>query len=397
MQSQRVTEHVEQITDRQREVARLVAEGRSNPEIAEALGISLAGAKYHVSELLGRLGVERRQNVADWYREHAGPVVPARSRWSRLRALWPLGALAAVGVPLAVLAVALANGRAEVPPDATPTATLVAMATATEITEPTPVPTEPASPSTDRMPIFFAYEVREGDTLAEIASRFGVGEDDVIWNNPDVEDAKEIMPGQILQIPSVPGILHSVRVNETVTAIAARYDADWRDIVEFKANGFRGDPNNLVPGSLILVPGGRVMPLTVGPPPRPGASTSASADMWMWPVAGTLIAPFGPLHPEGIDIGAAVGTPIVAASSGTATFVGGNPCCDSGYHVIIDHGDGYETLYAHLSDFAVTQGQYVDAGNTIGWVGMTGRTEEPHVHFEIHRNGVYQDPLAYLP
>ena len=117
----------------------------------------------------------------------------------------------------------------------------------------------------------------------------------------------------------------------------------------------------------------------------------------MWPVGGALTSPYGPAHPLGIDIAAPVGTTITAASAGTVTFVGGNPCCSYGYHVIIDHGNGYETLYAHLSDFGVVGGQYVNAGEAVGWIGMTGRTTGPHVHFELRRNGVYQDPLGYLP
>lgn len=253
----------------------------------------------------------------------------------------------------------------------------------------------------EKIPIFFEYEVKGGDTLIAIADRFGIDVDHIIWNNSDVQNANDIAPGQRLQIPSVDGIIHSVRVNETVTEIAARYDADWREIVEFRANGLSGDPNNILPGTQILVPGGRVVPLVVAPPPRPGAATTAdpaaSAGGWVWPTAGALTSAYGPAHPLGIDIAAPVGSTITAASGGTVTFVGGNPCCSYGYHVIIDHGNGYETLYAHLSDFAVAGGQWVNAGEAIGWIGMTGRTTGPHVHFELRRNGVYQDPLGYLP
>ena len=117
----------------------------------------------------------------------------------------------------------------------------------------------------------------------------------------------------------------------------------------------------------------------------------------MWPAAGSLTSPYGPAHPLGIDVAAAWGSPIYAASTGTVAFTGGNPCCSYGYHVIIDHGDGYETLYAHLNDFAVSPGAVVNAGDVIGWIGMTGRTTGPHVHFEIRRNGDYQDPMQYLP
>ncbi|MCK9486597.1 MAG: LysM peptidoglycan-binding domain-containing M23 family metallopeptidase [Dehalococcoidia bacterium] len=250
----------------------------------------------------------------------------------------------------------------------------------------------------EKIPIFFEYEVSPGDTLGQIADRFGVRVDHIVWNNSDVQNANDIAPGQRLQIPSVPGIIHSVRVDETVTEIADRYDADWREIVEFRANGLDNDPNNILPSTLILVPGGRRVPLEVALPDRPGTgSVEPGAGGWAWPVAGALTSPYGPAHPLGIDIAAPVGSTIYAATSGTVTFVGGNPCCSYGYHVIIDHGNGYETLYAHLSDFAVGGGQYVNAGEAIGWIGMTGRTTGPHVHFEVRRNGVYQNPLIYLP
>ncbi|MCA9857131.1 MAG: LysM peptidoglycan-binding domain-containing protein, partial [Dehalococcoidia bacterium] len=107
----------------------------------------------------------------------------------------------------------------------------------------------------EKIPIFWEYEVQAGDTLSGIAARFGIGVDYIKWNNVDVADTNAIYPGLILQIPSVEGIVHSVKVNETVTEIATKYEADWRDIVEFRANGLAGDPNNIQPGSLILVPG----------------------------------------------------------------------------------------------------------------------------------------------
>lgn len=255
------------------------------------------------------------------------------------------------------------------------------------------------SESSGRIPIFLEYEVQSGDTLGAIASRFGVSVNYIVWNNVDVHNANDISPGQLLQIPSVEGIIHSVRVDETVTQIATLYDADWRDIVEFRANNLSGDPNNIQPGSLILVPGGRVVPLVVAPPERPGASVNPGAGLggWVWPAQGMLSSPFSPSHPLGIDVAAPVGTPVTAAGNGLVSFAGGNPCCSYGYHIIIDHGDGYETLYAHLGSFAVSGGEWVNAGQVIGYLGLTGRTTGPHVHFELRRNGVYQDPLNYLP
>ena len=90
------------------------------------------------------------------------------------------------------------------------------------------------------------------------------------------------------------------------------------------------------------------------------------------------------------------GSAVAAAKSGQVTFAGGNPCCSYGFHIIIDHGDGYETVYAHLSDFAVGNGQFVNAGDIIGFSGNSGRSTGPHLHFEVMVQGVYQDPNKFL-
>ncbi|MFA7248712.1 MAG: peptidoglycan DD-metalloendopeptidase family protein [Dehalococcoidia bacterium] len=259
----------------------------------------------------------------------------------------------------------------------------------------------------DKVPVFFEYKVQSGDTVSGVASRFGIRSTYVTWNNADVTNANSLTVGQTLQVPSVEGIIHSVRLGETVSEIADRYDANAQDIIEFPANGLQGDPNRLREGSQILVPGGRKVDIApaIAPPRQPAAVVAAvpaapAATVgggWAWPVRGLLTSPFGPAHPLGIDVAIPTGTPIVAASAGTVSFVGGNPCCSYGYHIIIDNGSGYETMYAHLSGFTVKKGDRVAAGQRIGSSGTTGNSTGPHLHFELHRNGVVQDPMQYLP
>lgn len=287
-------------------------------------------------------------------------------------------------------------------------------------------PERPAQ-QTDRTAIFLEYKVQNGDTVSGIASRFGISAKYISWNNVDIlSDVDTLAPGMTLQIPMVEGIVHSVRFGETVSEIAARYDAKARDIVEFRANGLAGDPNRLREGTLILVPGGRVVPLAPQAAPRPAptpapavvaasaprvaappppapvpaaavAPAPASAGGWVWPGTGPLTSPYGPSHPLGIDIGTGYGAPILAARDGTVTFAGGNPCCSYGYHVIIAHDGGYETLYAHLSTLTASLGQKVRAGDIVGYSGTSGRVTGPHLHFEIHRNGTTMNPSAFLP
>jgi murein DD-endopeptidase MepM/ murein hydrolase activator NlpD len=119
----------------------------------------------------------------------------------------------------------------------------------------------------------------------------------------------------------------------------------------------------------------------------------------VWPVYGPISSYMDYSHPLGIDIDLYnnPGAPIVAATSGTVTFAGGNSCCSYGYHVIIVSPDGIETLYAHFSGFAVSSGQTVNQGQVIGYGGCTGYCTGNHLHFEVFDNGVRVDPLAYLP
>lgn len=261
---------------------------------------------------------------------------------------------------------------------------------------------------TDRTPIFFEYKVQNGDTVSGIAARFGIGVRYISWNNVDIlSDVDSLTPGMTLQIPSVEGIIHSVRFGENVSEIAARYDAKVRDIVEFRANGLAGDPNRLREGTLILVPGGRIVPLAPATRPAPAApvapagaaarTTASATSGWVWPGAGPMTSPYGPSHPLGIDIGTGYGAAIVAARDGTISFAGGNPCCSYGYHVIIAHDGGYETLYAHLSAITAQLGQKVKAGEIVGYSGTSGRVTGPHLHFELRRNGTTMNPSAFLP
>lgn len=256
-------------------------------------------------------------------------------------------------------------------------------------------------------PVFYEYEVQPGDTVSGIAARYGIGIDYILWNNIDViDDANSLMIGAKLQIPAVEGIIHSASYGETVSDLAVEYDSTTEAIVNYEANGFGGDPNLLPVGALILIPGGRLI-APVAPDVVPGSSEDPaspswtppplSLPSWLWPAYGPITSQFGPAHPLGIDISMVVNTPIAAAMSGTVTFVGGNPCCSYGNHIIIDHGDGTETRYAHLSQFYVSAGQWVNAGDIIGASGNTGYSTGPHLHFEIRVNGVPVNPLSYLP
>ncbi len=123
---------------------------------------------------------------------------------------------------------------------------------------------------------------------------------------------------------------------------------------------------------------------------------SRSATRLVWPAYGPITSYYGPSHPLGIDIGQSTGD-IVAATDGTITFAGGDPCCSYGNYVIIDSPAGIRTLYAHFSAIYVKQGQPVKAGQALGHVGCTGHCTGNHLHFETIVNGVRVDPMTLLP
>lgn len=131
-------------------------------------------------------------------------------------------------------------------------------------------------------------------------------------------------------------------------------------------------------------------------PDAPSGPTSASG--FIWPTAGAITSGYGPrwgtFH-YGLDIGAPTGTPVYAVKDGTVSFAG----WQGGYgnFVIVDHGGGVVTRYGHLSQFASSAGQPVRQGQLIAYVGSTGDSTGPHLHFEVRINGGFQDPLPYLP
>ena len=116
-----------------------------------------------------------------------------------------------------------------------------------------------------------------------------------------------------------------------------------------------------------------------------------------WPVNGATTKLCDPDHYGAIDLAATYGTDVKTAAEGTVVFVGGNPCCSYGYHVIVDHGDGLRTLYAHLQGFDTAIDSRVEKDEVIGRVGTTGNTKGPHLHFEVKKGDEFLDPRAYLP
>jgi len=295
-----------------------------------------------------------------------------------------------------------------------------------------PVEAPPIAPTT--------YAVQAGDTMYSIARKHGVSVDAVLWAN-NLSDANTLKAGQKLVIPPSTGKLHTVKDGDTIEALALTYSVSRSGIAT--VNGL-SETVALKPGQRLLIPvsvkppagdpafipaplqaasseepvpipqDGSPIPEDAGTGSPTPPSTSALSSMFSatpgimtptgaprvtitnrtiskmdWPISVNppkvgVSQKFRPGH-TGVDIYAPQGTTIKAAAAGTVKMAEKNPDGFSGYGwiVIIDHGDGVSTWYAHCGSFDVKTGDKVKAGDSLGTVGMTGRTTGPHLHFEV--------------
>ena len=270
------------------------------------------------------------------------------------------------------------------------------------------------------------YIVRDGDTLATIAQFFGLRPNTILWAN-SLPNGNLIFPGQHLAILPADGVMVTVKDGDTVDSLASTYNVEAKAIRDYPGNGL-GTAGTLRSGQQVMIPGGtppkppEPTPTPVPPAPAPApapapqqASAPAPAPQpssghFIWPTSGTITQYYGPtsltLEPaylgyahfhQGLDIANNMYTPIVAADAGTVTFAGWTTI-GYGYAVQIDHGNGLATWYGHMAQMpAVQAGQHVSQGQYIGPMGSTGASTGPHVHFGVLKNGVWDDPIKYLP
>ena len=240
------------------------------------------------------------------------------------------------------------------------------------------------------------YTVAEGDTLASIGSKFDVSIDTIKWAN-DL-DSEIIKAGEVLDIPPVTGVVHKVSAGDNIYTVAKKYHVDAQNIVNFPFNDFVDtDTFQLTPGQILYVPNG-----TIEVAPKP-VETSFYAQIqagvegtstFLWPTSGSITT-YPVWYHMALDIANASAPSILASDTGTVTYTG---CLAYGYgcHIIIDHANGYQTLYGHLSSIEVSAGQAVTKGQRVGVMGSTGRSTGTHLHFEIRSGGVQLNPLGFL-
>jgi len=250
------------------------------------------------------------------------------------------------------------------------------------------------------------YVVIDGDTLWSIARQFNLTTDTVRYANK-LEDENSVKPGQTLTILPMVGLVHTVAQGDSLEGIAARYKASKELIIS--QNDLYGE--DITPGMQLLVPDGEIpalpKPVVVPAPAQKktdsssqgGGYGSASAitrsGSFQFPTIVGSMGFYNGYHNWAIDIPNSLGTPIFAADSGRIVEAQYGYNGGYGNTILIDHGDGAQTRYAHMSSLAIIGG-YVTKGQVIGYMGSTGSSTGSHLHFEIIINGLRQNPISYF-
>ena len=226
----------------------------------------------------------------------------------------------------------------------------------------------------------FSYDAAQGDTVQSVAQKFNISENTVRWVNNLKSD--DLSVGQHLLILPLSGALHRVAQGETVESIAALYDSTADRI---RTANHLSDTDTVYSGEALIVPGGDSA-LNVSPALATTTLTMQQDIFFKIPTTGWN---WGKLHADNaVDIANACGTPVYASAQGFVTQAQSDGW-NNGYgsYVAIDHGNGIETVYAHLSAVFVSSGAFVHSGDMIGTTGSTGRVDGIsgcHLHFEVH-------------
>jgi murein DD-endopeptidase MepM/ murein hydrolase activator NlpD len=230
-------------------------------------------------------------------------------------------------------------------------------------------------------PKLMEYHVKPGDSLSGIALLFGTDIETLAELN-QIANPNRIVAGDIIEILTVSGSVHDVTDGETLASISELYGVEEEVIVV--ANNLTEDAA-LERGERVIVPGGTL------------SRSSYASQSFTWPLRGVLTSGYGWRNGKfhaAIDIAAPLGTPFYASAGGRVTHAGYLGAY--GIMVEVDHGAGYLTRYAHAKSLVVDVGMTVSQGQELGYVGVTGNTTGPHVHFELHLHGERLNPLDFL-
>jgi len=282
--------------------------------------------------------------------------------------------------------------------------------------------TAPAAEAQSRYD-FIIYEVQEGDSIWEIAQSFGLAPETILWANPNKlrDNPAAIYPGQTLDIPPVDGVVQYWIEGDGLTAVSTFFDLTPEDIINWPGNNLSMETignlalPNIEPGARIFAPGGsrpfqdwttllftrdetaesqiwgegKCAPTNLGP---------IGSGSYIWPTIqhGVIGYDFTPeVNHWGVDLGGGKDSPIYVVDHGVVVYAGWS---DWGYGnvIAVDHGNGMQTIYAHLNSFAIGCGDFTYQGDVIGYMGSTGNSSGPHLHFEIRSGSSRLNPHKYI-
>jgi LysM repeat protein len=253
---------------------------------------------------------------------------------------------------------------------------------------------------------FQMHEIARGETPNIIAGQYGISAETLLGGNTWLsQESNQLQVGAQLVILPVDGVLHKVRAGETIESIAELYRVSTADIIAYAPNNLEFPFYRLVPDSELVIPGASIGQFFFTAP-KSVATNAAGQPQWkvfgtgsyIWPVNGRCITQFyNGFHP-GLDVSSSEGAPVYASDTGTVTYASfaAGTYYDYGNLIVLNHGNGFETFYAHLSSIGVFPGQTVTQGELIGFTGNTGRSSGPHIHFEIRDNDFRINPLDRL-
>jgi murein DD-endopeptidase MepM/ murein hydrolase activator NlpD len=254
------------------------------------------------------------------------------------------------------------------------------------------------------------YRVSRGDAMLRIAESYKVKTESILYVNTQLEDnPHNLKPGMELVIPPVDGLYYEWQDGDTFESVADEFDAEAEDIINFPGNDIDLTNPTIEPGKLVMIPGGSrelrnwaadLQTAGRGADTGTGGSNATNtcgggpvASGFGWPANAHAISGngYGPGH-LGIDIQANEGEPVYAAGSGIVTMAQGGWNYGYGNVIQIDHGNGYVTVYAHLSVINVGLCTPVGQGAVIGAAGNTGNSFGAHLHFEVRVGGSNINP-----
>ena len=276
-------------------------------------------------------------------------------------------------------------------------------------------------PSRPRVDVI-TYTVQSGDSVFGIADRFGLKPETILWGNYNVlaDNPHRLLPDQVLTILPVDGTYHKWSAGEDLQKVADFYHVDPQAIIEWPGNPFDvyatdiANPG-LAPGTMLIIPGGQREMIDYGPPVIPRDNPAVARTYgpgfcgeimdgaigdgnFIWPTLDHFIVGYNyspATNHWGIDIDGDLGNAVWSIDHGVVVYSGWS---NNGYGnlVVIDHGNGWQSLYAHLNDIYVGCGDSVYQGTMLGALGTTGNSSGPHLHFELIYGSSKVNPLDFI-